>query len=192
MNYYTGIGSRDTPKHIIQFMEMIGRYMAYSGWTLRSGAADGADLAFERGCDEKFGKKEIYLPWKGFNHSKSELHPLNYPFTEGEKQFTAQHHPAWHRCTPSARLLHQRNLRQLIGINAIHGPLVQASKFIVCWTQNAALVGGTAQALRIGTDLKIPIINLGYPKTIAEVEAMIKTIDKIVNETEQQKVKSDV
>jgi len=33
------------------------------GYTLRSGGANGADTAFEEGCC----RKELYLPWPGFN-----------------------------------------------------------------------------------------------------------------------------
>ena len=70
---YAGIGSRETPDDIIEFMMKCGAYLANKGYTLRSGGADGADLAFERGCDKYDGIKEIYLPWTGFNGSKSKL-----------------------------------------------------------------------------------------------------------------------
>lgn len=184
MNYYAGIGSRDTPEHILTIMHHIAAYLATQGWTLRSGAASGADASFEEGADISNGAKEIYLPWKGFNHSKSELHPLNYPFTQNEVEFSAKLHPAWNKCAPSARLMHQRNLRQVIGCEQIHGEQVQASKFVVCWTEKGALKGGTAQALRIASMLNVPIFNLGKPKSTDELTAMVEAIDEF-----QQKMK---
>jgi len=83
--FYTGIGSRKTPgpiNDIIEFSPLYrfyywGRILATKGFILRSGHADGADLAFEKGCDTVNGKKEIYLPWKGFNGSDSKLYNLS-------------------------------------------------------------------------------------------------------------------
>ena len=70
---YTGIGSRETPLEYIQLFIRIAEYLASVGYTLRSGGANGADLAFEIGCDNKQGKKEIYIPWYSFNNSDSML-----------------------------------------------------------------------------------------------------------------------
>lgn len=179
MNYYAGIGSRETPEHILTIMHHIGAYLATQGWILRSGAAAGADTAFEEGAVRAEGETEIYLPWKGFNFSKSELHPMNYPFSDEEKQFAAKYHPSWNRCSPSARLLHQRNTRQLIGVEAVHGENVVPSSFVVCWTEGGLLKGGTAQALRIATAINIPIINLGKAKSAKELEAMVLAVDEL-------------
>ena len=49
-HYYAGIGSRNTPKEVLDVFESIGKYLALQGFVLRSGGADGADRAFERGC----------------------------------------------------------------------------------------------------------------------------------------------
>ena len=64
---YAGIGSRQTPQAVLDTMERIGRSMARHGWTLRSGAADGTDAAFEAGAERERGPREIWLPWPGFN-----------------------------------------------------------------------------------------------------------------------------
>ena len=178
-DYYSGVGSRDTPEHILNIMHHIGAYLATQGWILRSGAASGTDASFEEGALHVEGETEIYLPWKGFNHHKSELHPGNYPFSDKEKQFSAKFHPAWNKCSPSARLMHQRNLRQIIGMEPIHGEMVQASKFVVCWTLEGQLKGGTAQALRIATAMNIPIINLGTATTAQELEALVLKVDEL-------------
>ena len=185
MDYFTGVGSRETPEHILNIMRHIGAYLATQGWVLRSGAADGADASFEEGALHVEGATEIYLPWKGFNHHKSELHPGNYPFSTKEKQFTAKFHPAWNKCSPSARLLHQRNTRIMIGLEAVHGEMVQASKFVVCWTPGGHLKGGTAQALRIATALNIPIINLGSATTAQELEALVLKVDEVQNQMKE-------
>jgi hypothetical protein len=183
---YAGIGSRDTPEHILNIMSHIGAYLFGEGWTLRSGHADGADKAFEQGADDQrhmaechFDRKEIYLPWKGFNGSTSRLHPELYPFSHDETLLAGRMHPAWHRCSPSAQRLHTRNVRQLLGLEAIHGPVVVPVKFVVCWTDKGLLKGGTAQAIRIAQSCDIPVINLGAAKTPEYLEQLVLEVDSL-------------
>jgi predicted Rossmann fold nucleotide-binding protein DprA/Smf involved in DNA uptake len=54
---YAGIGSRSTPPETLPLIESIAARLAEKGWVLRSGGADGADSAFEKGCDQKQGTK---------------------------------------------------------------------------------------------------------------------------------------
>lgn len=58
MKIYAGIGSRKTPKKILEQMRNISSFLAKEGYTLRSGGADGADSAFEDGCDLVLGEKK--------------------------------------------------------------------------------------------------------------------------------------
>jgi hypothetical protein len=183
--YYTGIGSRDTPENILTIMHHIGAYLATQGWTLRSGAASGADASFEEGAERAQGKGEIYLPWKNFNHHPSQLHPGNHPFSVKEKSFTSSFHPAWKKCSPAVRLLHQRNTRAMVGMETLHGEMVQMSKFVVCWTPQGLLKGGTAQALRIATAFNVPIINLGAATTNAELENLVLKVDELQNQMKE-------
>lgn len=191
---YAGIGSRETPDNILRIMSHLARYLFTQGWTLRSGAADGADSAFEAGVDDQLAEtmtngqpyptaKEIYLPWRGFNHSTSELHPGTIPFNQYEINVSARFHPAWEKCSPSARLLHQRNLRQIIGCEAVNGPQMTPVKFVMCWTKGGQPVGGTAQALRIAEAMSIPIINFGKATNPKELEALVLEADRIQTET---------
>ena len=62
--YYSGIGSRQTPQHIIDNMIITAEWLATEGYILRSGNANGADVAFGIGCDSVNGSSEIYLPYK--------------------------------------------------------------------------------------------------------------------------------
>jgi predicted Rossmann fold nucleotide-binding protein DprA/Smf involved in DNA uptake len=58
--FYAGIGARETPDDVLHLMYLLGRKLATDGYVLRSGHADGADLAFEKGCDSVNGRKEIF------------------------------------------------------------------------------------------------------------------------------------
>ena len=44
--FYTGVGSRKTPKDILDFMVLCGKRLADLNYVGRSGGADGADSAF--------------------------------------------------------------------------------------------------------------------------------------------------
>ena len=147
--FYAGIGSRETPPEVLSEMRWLAAKLAAHDWTLRSGAAQGADAAFESGAGEK---KEIYLPWRGFNGSRSSLHNP----TPAAMELAAKVHPAWERCSQGARKLHARNCHQVLGL-----ALMPPVKFVACWTVDGLGGGGTGQALRIARHENIPIYDLG-------------------------------
>ena len=122
MVYYTGIGSRATPEPILSLMVNIAIYFNNKGYTLRSGGASGADSAFETGAGTK---KEIYIPWKGFNKSKNKY--IEIP----EKAFSiaSEFHPVWDKLKDPVKRLHARNVMQILGSD-----LKTPSKLVICWT----------------------------------------------------------
>jgi hypothetical protein len=135
---------------------------AEAGYTLRSGGADGADTAFERGFHEKGGKTEIYLPWKGFNKDSVEREGLPssplYRVPDTALELASTIHPAWSRCSSGAKLLHGRNCQQVLGQD-----LECPTDLVVCWTLNGKDSGGTRTAIVLAKSRDIPIINLGSP-----------------------------
>lgn len=152
--YYAGIGSRETPEAVQRFMSQVAMRLAHAGYTLRSGGAEGADTAFEQGCDDALGAKEIYLPWKGFNGNPS---PLYTQADTAQMQIIAmQHHPAWSKLSHAAKLLHARNVCQVLGADG-NTP----SEFVVCWTPRGSGSGGTGQAIRIAGRAGVPVYDLG-------------------------------
>jgi hypothetical protein len=54
-----GIGLRSTPQTVLD--DAGAMKLGKEGWVLRSGAARGADSAFEAGADAAHGGKEIHL-----------------------------------------------------------------------------------------------------------------------------------
>lgn len=187
MLYYAGIGRhKNTPPHMLNIIGSVASFMGSVGWTLRSGGALECDTAFENGCDRVKGAKEIYLPWRAFNHNLSELNPAIYPFNDEEKEFTAKFHPAWNKCGPSARLMHTRNTRIMLGMQPIHGPIVQPVKFVICWTEEGKEDGGTGQALRVAHALNIPIINFGSANNPAELEHLVLEVERLQKHFDSQ------
>lgn len=152
MIYYAGIGSRETPTEILELFENIGTCLANKGLILRSGHAPGADKAFEKGCDKVNGKKEIFLPWRGFEGSSSDLVVCDQKAWE----IAEEHHPYWHNLSDGARKLQARNSHQVLGWD-----LETPSKFVICWTKGGKGSGGTGQAIRIAKHYNIPIFDVG-------------------------------
>jgi len=151
---YAGIGSRETPREICDLMVRIGERLASRNWLLRSGGADGADLAFETGSQLVPGaRSQIFLPWPGFNKSRS---PLSHPATDDMNSVAALFHPSWNYMNRSAQQLHARNVAQILDRD-----LNTPADAVLCWTRDGEPVGGTAQAIRIAEACGIPIINLG-------------------------------
>jgi hypothetical protein len=149
--YYTGIGSRETPEYILSKMIAIAEFLAYEGYILRSGGAEGADTAFEQGCDKySKSKKEIYLPWFNFNGNNSPLHtPHQFAF-----KIARQYHPYWHRFRNNGvKKLMARNVHQIMGQD-----LQTPSDFVIGYTLPTK--GGTIFGLSLAKKYNIPTLNL--------------------------------
>ncbi len=168
-----GIGSQETPLSVLQAMASLGTRLARDGWTLRSGGARGADVAFETGHRRIAADRlEVYLPWKSFNKNESPL------YTVGPEalQVAAQHHPAWDACSGMAQKLHGRNAYQVLG-PALDTP----SAFLVCWTRDGATnrqersrdTGGTGTAIEIADAHGVPVFNLARASALRDLEAWL-------------------
>lgn len=170
---YAGIGSRETPEDVIKVMVNLGKRLAELGFVLRSGAADGADKAFEQGCDQANAQKEIFLPWAGFNRSKSSRHAP----TNAAMKIASQFHPNWKNCSEPAKLLHSRNVHQILGQD-LNSPV----RFVICWTQDGCestkdrsqRTGGTGQAISIADNFNIPVINLYHENAMSRLHELVE------------------
>lgn len=151
MKYYAGIGSRETPPDICQLFTLIAARMEANGYTLRSGGANGADIAFEKGVNTGTNK-EIFLPWKGFNGSPS----LLFSPSKDAFEMAAIYHPAWNRLSDAALKMMARNCHQVLGLN-LNSPV----DIVICWTPNGSGSGGTGQAIRIANAYNIPVVDFG-------------------------------
>lgn len=165
--FYAGIGSRETPPEICEVMTQVAYVLDAMGWTLRSGGADGADIAFENGAN----RKEIFLPYKGFNKNTSPLYHIDPRAFEIAKAV----HPAWDRCNDFARKAHARNAHQVLG-KQLNDPV----SFLMCWTGDGATskansfkTGGSRTAIVLAADNGAPVINLARPEHLKMVKAFI-------------------
>jgi hypothetical protein len=154
--FYCGVGSRRTPPDVLDLMVRISRRLHDEGWILRSGGAPGADTAFEAGAGVK---KQVFLPWPGFNGRASRYD------TVGPRGLALAErvHPHFATLNRASRLLMTRNGYQVLGAS-----LERPSAFVLCWTPDgcthaknrSAATGGTGQAISIASAHRIPVFNL--------------------------------
>lgn len=156
--YFTGIGSRESLKYpeVHAKASTIACILEHKGFTLRSGCAPGMDSAFQDGVQIN---AEIWLPWKSFAKEQQAKHPSHtykvISKTDKEAYDSVfQFHPGAKFLKPPVILLHSRNYRQCIGINAPN------SEFLICWTPGGKKQGGTATAWSVAEHYNIPVFNL--------------------------------
>lgn len=167
--FYAGIGSRDTPPPVLRRMTRVAERLAARGYVLRSGAARGADAAFEAGAGQA---KRIYLPWAGFNGHVSDL---GQP-TVDAMRLAEMVHPNWKALGQAAQKLMARNSHQILG-NTLRSPV----DFVVCWTpdgceteaERSTKTGGTGQAIAIADRWGIPVFNLARKDAVERLRVHI-------------------
>lgn len=177
MRYYTGIGARVTPKIIQEMMTSVALILSQQGWVLRSGGAEGADTAFEKGATHK----DIYLPWPKFNKNTSPL----YAVGANALQMASQFHPSWEHLSAAVRKLHARNVYQVLGPD-----LKSPSEYLICWTRDGAYTeemcnkstGGTGMAIRIAARNGVEILNIRTPEHYKKILTFIEdAINEVSN-----------
>lgn len=190
---YAGIGSRETPHHVLMDMVRIAKLLYSLGYTLRSGGADGADSAFEMGADEANANrkvinpftgdknwqdghpyKEIYLPWYGFNGREQDKVKTIVPQYDNPRLWSTainmavEIHPSPKDLTKGARSLHARNCYQVLGRD-----LATPVEFIICYTDPTYTRGGTRTAVKLGQSHHVPIWNLAISEVYDTVKGLI-------------------
>ncbi|CBW47041.1 hypothetical protein [Roseovarius sp. 217 phage 1] len=188
--YYAGIGARDTPQDVCRKMFTAGKVLWEAGVTLRSGGAKGADTAFESGAlcaangekssdavhdlrkddDTNWDRIEIYLPFKRFNGHPSP----RYGTTKAARQIASHFHPKWEILSCTGRDFMGRNAYQILGAG-----LDLPVSFVLCWTPEGRITGGTGQALRHAKHLDIPILNFAVEDDDTISDFIISTAERM-------------
>ena len=164
MKYYAGIGSRRTPKDVLDLMTRVAAKLEKDGWILRSGGAVGADKAFEAGVS-LVQNKEIYLATSTISQTAWNSVDVFHPYPRALKPF--------------ARALMARNYHQITGKD----DNARKSAFVICWTPDGCKThaertintGGTGQAISIANSLGVEVFNLANPKDRAQVEKYVNS-----------------
>ncbi len=147
---YAGIGSRQTPRIVLDTITKLARKLEEQGYILNSGGAAGADKAFERG---------VLMPsCKNIFRADSA--------TDETRNIACEIHPAPHALSGYVLDLMARNTFQIFGAE-----LDRPVDFVVCWTPDGCSshetrgrnTGGTGQAIEMASRKGIPVINMAIP-----------------------------
>jgi hypothetical protein len=168
---YAGVGSRTTPVPILHKMAHIAERLEKLGFTLRSGAAPGADTAFAAGA---VARAHIFLPWPSFLAHTNSATPspgviVHERPTSEAFRVAEQIHPDWKRLSDTARALMARDSHQILGAD-----LRSPCDFVVCWTPDGTQTragrgrrtGGTGQAIALADRWDRPVFNLRNPDAL--------------------------
>ena len=109
INFYAGIGSRNTPENILNIMKFIAIKLDSDGFCLRSGHAIGADTAFE----SNIKNKEI------FEANDASLKAIEY---------ASNFHNNWNNCSNYVKKLHGRNAMIILGKNEVENNSISVRK----------------------------------------------------------------
>jgi hypothetical protein len=164
---YSGIGSRKISNESATIIHSIAKSLSKIDHTLRSGGAEGSDMAFELSAI----KKQIYLPWKNYNNNNSSL----YTPTEDAIELSSKFHPNWKNLSDSVKKLMGRNAHIILGDD-----LMSAVDFVVyCAPLDdfGNVMGGTGQAIRIANHYNIPTYNILIEKELNQLRELYKTLE---------------
>lgn len=95
---------------------------------------------------------ERYISYEGFEKKFS--NGLDYIIPTFDDYYTKKLHPKPDSLNKKGKLYMSRNANQVLGDD-----LKTPVSFILCWTPNGDIVGGTAQAIRIAKLYRIPVFN---------------------------------
>lgn len=157
--FYAGIGSRETPADICDYMTTTAERLARLGFILRSGGAKGADKAFEAGAGKG---KVIFRP----EHA-----------TADSMREASRHHSAWNKCNARAQRLHGRNVLIILGEDSLDNEEMWV-QFVISWTPPDIPRGGTKLGMRVAEERRIPVFNLAVPGKREELESLLGRLER--------------
>lgn len=147
---YTGIGSRDIPDNKMQQLEFLAIILEKMGYCVRTGDAIGSDFCFR-------------------NKIK---HCQVYTVNDADKfcrEIAKRIHPNWNSMKKYSQDLHARNCKQVLG-----DKLIEPSMFLLCYTKNGEIKGGSRTAIILAQENNIPVFNIYFDKDIINFIEFIK------------------
>lgn len=193
--FYSGVGSRETPLHILYMMSKLAMVFEKKGYILRSGCALGADAAFEDILEKPHLSAEIYIPNVAFPLKMGTNMKNHYIVPKDNLGKNLYHeammlihskdiHKGWKYCKPYVMDLHNRNMFQVLGKD-----LITRSKFTICYTKNGAKkyeetdrsTGGTATAINASDLHKVDVFNLGNEEDYKRLNKFIQDNENLID-----------
>lgn len=179
---YAGIGSRETPDPILRIMRRLGKILCDMRYRLRSGGADGADLAFHLGARDSSlfytVGAEIFIPWNGFSDLFEDTNEgiINAGYFRDTnpkaEEIAIAARGTSNGLTRGGLMLQTRNAYQVLGRD-LENPV----RLVICYAEvksNGRVRGGTNTAVQIARQRNIEVINLATEEGYARAMAFLK------------------
>lgn len=169
---YAVVSNKDIPQDILSNYERIARRLHELGYTARTGTLEG----IEAKAETLPIRKELLLPWKGFNEKESQF-TSSTPLIKGiAKKYMKSGN--WDELKPAMQGFLQKNARLVTG-HFGNSP----AKFVLCWSQDQAETGtqitfntgNIAHALTIASAWHVPVFNLARPDAEARLFNFLQT-----------------
>jgi hypothetical protein len=183
MDYVTCVGSRDITILEAKIARYIGETLARNNYGMRSGLADGSDIHFYRGFISEIGTEvnnrfQMFMPrfyFKSFRHDGVSFYSITEMDIYLESiEIASTIHPRWTACQEWVKLLHARNIPQVLGPD-----LKSPSVYLI--TPNKEISpgrckGGTNTAFNLAFKRNIPILSYHGLTTKDEIDNLLSPL----------------
>lgn len=150
---YCATGNMEIGMKVKNILVEIGRVLALNGYTLRSGGAPGAESAFEEGCDSVGGKKEIYLPFEGYNNKTTGV-VTDMTNEEEAIKIAQRYYLLWFKLSNKVKQMLTRYSWAVLGRN-----LDDPVDFVIAYIREDGKT--TEQVVRVANGSNITVYNIG-------------------------------
>jgi hypothetical protein len=171
MKTYAGIGSRRLTPTEWDLCFRTGKWLAQQGWTLKTGACQGADQAFAEGALTTEEDVILYIPWPSYEFKWVEpargqgavRRILRYDDIDAYASVN-KFHPNPTILSDAIKKLHARNFL-----------IVNNTQFVIAWPKptTKGRLGSTGQGIRIAANLGIQTIRMDEPIDRTRVETKV-------------------
>lgn len=155
---YAIVGNREAPTHVLGSMTRLAKELDSHGFTCRIDGGEGPSAAVEPlEC-----RKELTIPWKGFNEKES-----NFSYNQPESfEIAKLFHPTYDNMKPAAQAFLARNARVIMGRD-LKSPIM----FLICWTEDGvesmkdktSRTGFAGHLIAMASALGVPVYNMQRP-----------------------------
>ena len=151
-------GNKEAPPEILDRIAQLAQYLESRGFTIRVGG----DGPVEDAAEQATQKKEVLLPWRGFNDKES---ATTFPI-ERAFHIAKMFHPTWEHMKKGVQAILAKNARLVMG-----NKMMSPATLLLCWTEDGAedrrevtmKTGLSAHPIRIASGSGVRIFNLGRP-----------------------------
>jgi hypothetical protein len=151
-------GNKEAPPEILEKVAQLAQYLESRGFTIRVGG----DGPVEDAAEVASQKKEVLLPWRGFNDKES---ATTFPI-ERAFHIAKMFHPTWDHMKKGVQSILAKNARLVMG-----NKMMSPATLLLCWTEDGAedrrevtmKTGLAAHPIRIASGSGVRVFNLGRP-----------------------------